>query len=341
MSWTSCSCLAPFHRRGERHGRAGSRIRGSGNARHAATSSCRARFFEIYIGEAEQHVAALHKEMQRIEADPLHPVGPDFMRAAHTLASTSRTTGFEMMADVSHALEKWLTGSNGGPSRIRRAPALDHAPRRRCAYVHGAVDPRPCRAAAARGNHRGAGKPAPGASRCAAARHALKTPGEGTPHQGLTAMLPSTWPTRPPLEAGAGARRGQSAPAAAQPAPAVELRSRAQQPRSRARRPRCGVRVIAVSTRRWRARCRVPTSLPGTPEAPAEPALPVRSRQGPAQDQGRRRPRPAADLPGRGEGTAPARKRRCEGLEGRAPRTTRRCGRAAEATCTRSRAARA
>ncbi|HEY2628088.1 MAG TPA: Hpt domain-containing protein, partial [Usitatibacter sp.] len=64
--------------------------------------------FEIYIGEAEQHVAALHTEMSRIEADPLHPVGADFMRAAHTLASTSRTTGFETVADVSHALEKWL-----------------------------------------------------------------------------------------------------------------------------------------------------------------------------------------------------------------------------------------
>ncbi|HLX22990.1 MAG TPA: response regulator, partial [Usitatibacter sp.] len=64
--------------------------------------------FEIYIGEAEQHVAALDAEMSRIEADPLHPVGQDFMRAAHTLASSSRTTGFEAVADVSHALEKWL-----------------------------------------------------------------------------------------------------------------------------------------------------------------------------------------------------------------------------------------
>jgi len=64
--------------------------------------------FEIYIGEAEQHVAALDSEIARIEADPLHPVSSDFMRAAHTLASSSRTTGFEALADVSHALEKWL-----------------------------------------------------------------------------------------------------------------------------------------------------------------------------------------------------------------------------------------
>ena len=64
--------------------------------------------FEIYVGEAEQHIAALNTEMARIEADPLHPVGADFMRAAHTLASSSRTTAFETIADVSHALEKWL-----------------------------------------------------------------------------------------------------------------------------------------------------------------------------------------------------------------------------------------
>ena len=30
------------------------------------------------------------------------------MRAAHTLASSSRTTGFEAVADVAGALEKWL-----------------------------------------------------------------------------------------------------------------------------------------------------------------------------------------------------------------------------------------
>ncbi len=64
--------------------------------------------FAIYVGEAEQHVAVLDAEMARIEADPLHPVGADFMRAAHTLASSSRTTGFESIADVSHGLEKWL-----------------------------------------------------------------------------------------------------------------------------------------------------------------------------------------------------------------------------------------
>jgi chemosensory pili system protein ChpA (sensor histidine kinase/response regulator) len=64
--------------------------------------------FAIYVGEAEQHVAALNAEMSRIESNPLHPVGAAYMRAAHTLASSSRTTGFEALADVAYALEKWL-----------------------------------------------------------------------------------------------------------------------------------------------------------------------------------------------------------------------------------------
>jgi chemotaxis protein histidine kinase CheA len=46
--------------------------------------------------------------MAALEADNLLPVSPDFMRAAHTLASTSRTTGFAGIADAAHALEKWL-----------------------------------------------------------------------------------------------------------------------------------------------------------------------------------------------------------------------------------------
>jgi chemosensory pili system protein ChpA (sensor histidine kinase/response regulator) len=65
-------------------------------------------FFAIYLGEAEEHVAALDREMARIEADPMVPVSDAFMRAAHTLASSSRTTGFESVAEVSAALEKWL-----------------------------------------------------------------------------------------------------------------------------------------------------------------------------------------------------------------------------------------
>ncbi|HUJ00581.1 MAG TPA: Hpt domain-containing protein, partial [Usitatibacter sp.] len=64
--------------------------------------------FAIYIGEAEQHVAVLQEQMTLLEADPLHPIEPAFMRAAHTLSSSSRTTGFEDLAALAYALEKWL-----------------------------------------------------------------------------------------------------------------------------------------------------------------------------------------------------------------------------------------
>ncbi len=39
----------------------------------------------------------------------MHPVGDEFMRAAHTLASSSLTTGFETRGRARPALEKWLT----------------------------------------------------------------------------------------------------------------------------------------------------------------------------------------------------------------------------------------
>ncbi|HZZ92545.1 MAG TPA: Hpt domain-containing protein [Usitatibacter sp.] len=64
--------------------------------------------FIIYVGEAEQHVATLDAEMSRLAADPMLPVSAEFMRAAHTLCSSSRTTGFEALADLAYGLEKWL-----------------------------------------------------------------------------------------------------------------------------------------------------------------------------------------------------------------------------------------
>ena len=77
--------------------------------------------FSIYIGEADQHVATLEHEMSAIEADPLHPVSHEFMRAAHTLTSSSRTTGFLRLADVAHALEKWLAEAIDYPPEFTAA----------------------------------------------------------------------------------------------------------------------------------------------------------------------------------------------------------------------------
>lgn len=67
-----------------------------------------APFFEIYIEEAKAHIATLENEMFSLESNGMRPVSHEFMRAAHTLTSSSRTTGFMMIADVAHALEKWL-----------------------------------------------------------------------------------------------------------------------------------------------------------------------------------------------------------------------------------------
>ena len=77
--------------------------------------------FSIYVGEAEQHAATLEREMSAIEADPMRPVSHEFMRAAHTLTSSSRTTGFNVLADVAHALEKWLTDAIDYPPEFSAA----------------------------------------------------------------------------------------------------------------------------------------------------------------------------------------------------------------------------
>jgi len=88
-------------------------------------------FFAIYLGEAEQHVQVLEREMSEIESDPLRRVTADFMRAAHTLTSCSRTTGFESLAEVAFALEKWLQEAMDFP------PEFD---RRRLVVTRNAVD---------------------------------------------------------------------------------------------------------------------------------------------------------------------------------------------------------
>ena len=76
-------------------------------------------FFAIYLGEAEQHAVVLEREMALLETDPANrQVSHEFMRAAHTLTSSSRTTGFHMLADVAHALEKWLADAIDFPPQF-------------------------------------------------------------------------------------------------------------------------------------------------------------------------------------------------------------------------------
>ena len=75
--------------------------------------------FNIYLGEAEQHIATLDNEMAALESRPMQAISHEFMRAAHTLNSSSRTTNFDMIAEVAASLEKWSHDA------IEFAPMLD------------------------------------------------------------------------------------------------------------------------------------------------------------------------------------------------------------------------
>src|SRR5262249_21844400 len=66
-------------------------------------------FLEIYLREATQHVAALDAECNRwSNAPPGEEVAREFLRAAHTLASSSRTAGFTEIAELAAAVEQWM-----------------------------------------------------------------------------------------------------------------------------------------------------------------------------------------------------------------------------------------
>lgn len=88
-------------------------------------------FLGIYLGEAETHVETLQREMTAVEADPSIGIAHAFMRAAHTLTSTSRTTGFTPISDVAYPLEKWLQDA------MEHKPTLDAA---QLAGMRAAVD---------------------------------------------------------------------------------------------------------------------------------------------------------------------------------------------------------
>jgi chemosensory pili system protein ChpA (sensor histidine kinase/response regulator) len=63
--------------------------------------------YDIYTKEAAEHVKVLQAECTRWREALPGEVSQDFMRAAHTLASTSRTAGFVPLAELAGALEQW------------------------------------------------------------------------------------------------------------------------------------------------------------------------------------------------------------------------------------------
>jgi chemosensory pili system protein ChpA (sensor histidine kinase/response regulator) len=84
-----------------------------------------ARVLEIYFKEAVGHAATLKAECAAWREKSGAEASPEFMRAAHTLASSSRTAGFADIAAVAAALEQWIplasrTTQNGDVAIIAR-----------------------------------------------------------------------------------------------------------------------------------------------------------------------------------------------------------------------------
>ena len=227
--------------------------------------------FAIYVDEAEQHVAAAStREMAAIEADRMVPVSAEFMRAAHTLASSSRTTGFESARGRRGRAGEVARGRDRAAARIQRRSASPATrARRRRARRDGAVVARP-RRALPRDDVIAASL-----ARCARDLRVARLTGEGT-HLKMPGLALPPRRSRPKPPRPRSRRRPRAAPCEPS-APVADAAP--EEPRRRA-----SARVGEARSPAGGARCR------------------VRGRQGPAQDQGRRRPRPAADLPRRGEG---------------------------------------
>ncbi|HEX4926753.1 MAG TPA: Hpt domain-containing protein [Burkholderiales bacterium] len=66
------------------------------------------RMREIYFKEAAAHAATLKAQYGAWREQAPAEASPEFMRAAHTLASSSRTAGFPDIATLAAALEQWL-----------------------------------------------------------------------------------------------------------------------------------------------------------------------------------------------------------------------------------------
>ncbi|HEY5897306.1 MAG TPA: Hpt domain-containing protein [Burkholderiales bacterium] len=68
---------------------------------------------DIYLKEARTHAATLSAQCERWCANRGTSAPEDFIRAAHTLASSSRTAGFETIAELAGALEQWMPVAGG------------------------------------------------------------------------------------------------------------------------------------------------------------------------------------------------------------------------------------
>lgn len=64
--------------------------------------------FNIFLGEAKQHLQTITKETAKLEVGSTGVPAESLVRSAHTLASNAGATGFKALSDLSRALENWL-----------------------------------------------------------------------------------------------------------------------------------------------------------------------------------------------------------------------------------------
>ena len=65
-------------------------------------------FFNIFLGEAQQHLQTLIDAQKALVVDSTDLPTSDSCRAAHTLGSNALTAGFKPIGDLARALEHWL-----------------------------------------------------------------------------------------------------------------------------------------------------------------------------------------------------------------------------------------
>lgn len=65
-------------------------------------------FFNIFVGEAQQHLQALIESQSLVKANTSELPTEGSRRAAHTLGSNALTAGFKPIGDLARALEHWL-----------------------------------------------------------------------------------------------------------------------------------------------------------------------------------------------------------------------------------------
>ncbi len=93
--------------------------------------------YDIYMKEAHQHIATLEAQCDAWRMGTGIDTTQEFVRAAHTLASSSRTAGFAPIADLAAALEHWtpLARRSGAAADVKTVQAVIEGLRERVAAV--------------------------------------------------------------------------------------------------------------------------------------------------------------------------------------------------------------